>query len=835
MTDYYRAIVILLLLIFPAVLSAQTSTSGRISGTLIDATSKAPVGFANVVLLTATDSSLVTGATSDIEGKFLMERVPTGRFMLRVSMVGYPTKYVPNITVTATSPTVALGNISLKPAATQLSEVQIVTERELVQYDLDKKVVNVSKDIAAQSGSVAEVMQNLPSVNVDIDGNVSMRGSENVTILIDGKRSALSNLTLDQIPANLIESIELITNPSSKYNPEGTSGIINLVMKKENKPGFHGSASVTAGTYDNYNTSLNLNYRYFKWSLNGGYDYRQRTRPGENESFTTNFHLDEQGRLDSTSYRQQYGERNSTDISHNFRLGADYFVTPKITVSASALYRFGQDEGDSYNRYTFLDENRDLRDVRLRYTDDLEDEKALDLTLGYRQTFTKKGQELTADIVYNTNVDDEISNYREFSQLNSGIPELQRSLVDDGNYEFVANADYMHPLSENSNLEAGFRSTFERLDEDSRFFSQNGTTDQLLLDPKQSNHFVYDETVHAVYANYNNKFRSISYQIGLRAEQTLTTADQRADSPDTNYEPIDNNYFSLFPTLFITNDFDDNNKVQFSYSRRINRPRSRFLNPFEDRSDIYNVRYGNPALRPEFVNSLELGYLRYMGDASFNGTVFYRHTTDEIERFRTATTITITETDENGNIVEREVPANRITFLNLASNTAYGIELGVNYPVTSWWRLNASWSGFQTEVNTTQNDTELSSSRVSWNSKLNSSMTVWKDMDIQLSASYRSPMADIQGRMEQMFSADLGVKKDVLKKNGTITLRVSDLFNTRQFNFLSYGDTFRTESENRRQSRIVYLGFTYRLNSDNDTQRNRRQNNENGGDSEEDF
>ncbi len=817
----YRLFAILLLLISPTVLQAQVQPSGagKVSGTLQDGATKTPVGFANVVLLSAQDSSLVTGATSDQQGKFILERVPIGRFILRASMVGYPTKFIPNITVTATTPEVAVGTIALSATSTKLSEVQVTAERELVQYDLDKKVVNVSKDIAAQSGSVAEVMQNLPSVTVDIDGNVSMRGSSNVTILIDGKRSALSNLTLDQIPANLIESIELITNPSSKYNPEGTSGIINLVMKKEKKPGFHGSASVTAGTYDNYNTSLNLNYRYFKWSVNGGYDFRQRSRPGTSNSFTTNYYLNEAGLPDSTSYRLQNGDRYSTDVSHNFRLGTDYFLTPRKTLSASVLYRFGQDKGRNNILYRFLDENRVQQSQRTRNTNDLEDEQAMDLTLGYRQTYERKGQELTADIVFNTNVDDEISRFVESDLASAELADVQETLVDDKNMELVSNVDFIYPISENSNLETGFRSSFERLDEDSRFFNMNPATGNLDFNSDQSNHFVFDQQVYSVYGNYNNKFNSISYQVGLRAEQTLTKSDQRTQDLTS-----DNSYFSLFPTLFITNDFNDNNKLQFSYSRRINRPRSRFLNPFVDQSDRFNLSYGNPNLKPEFINSLELGYLKYWGDLSLNSTVFYRRTTDEIERFRTPTTVIL-----DGDTI----PGTETTFLNLASNSSYGVELGLNYTLAKWWRLNASISGFRTELNTTQGDNELSNSRISWNSKLNSTMTVWKDLDIQLSAFYRAPMADIQGRMEQMFSADLGMKKDVLKKNGTISLRVSDIFNTRQFNFLSYAPEFRTESENRRQSRIIYLGFTWRINSEAEPRNRRQQDNQDGGDEDE--
>ncbi|MHA6246440.1 outer membrane beta-barrel protein [Pontibacter sp. CAU 1760] len=801
-----------LLLFLPFILQAQQAPgSGRVSGTLAEGANNKPIGFANVVLLSLPDSSLVTGATTDIEGKFILERVPAGRYVLRASMVGYPTRFVPDIRVTQAQPQVALGTVALRVRATQLGEVEITAERALVEYALDKRVVNVSQDINAKSGSVAEVMQNLPSVTVDIDGNVSMRGSSNVTILVDGKLSSLSGIPLDQIPANLIESIELITNPSSKYNPEGTSGIINLVLKKEKTPGFNGSAAVTAATQDNYNASLNLNYRYNKWSLNGGYDFRQRSRPGSSDSFTENYYLDSlTGRIDSTSYRIQDGARTSRDLSHNLRLGADYYLTPRHTLSASALYRPSLDKDKNNILYRFEDENRQFQSASRRFTEEREDELAIDLTLGYRQTFAQKGQELTAYAVYSTNVDEEESIFRQLQEnaLPGQLPEVQRTFVDDANTRFVTKTDYVYPYSEDSRLEAGFRTSYEQLDEDSRFFDLNNTTDKLEYNELQSNHFVYDEQVYSVYGNYSNKFGSVSLQAGVRAEQTLTKADQR-----TTDEVFRNDYFSLFPTLFITNDFDKDNKVQFSYSRRINRPRNRFLNPFVDRTDQYNTRVGNPKLRPEFINSLQLGYLRYWGDISFNSSLFFRHTTDEIDRFRTATVVLVDGMEE---------PGTQTTFLNLNSNVSYGVEFGLNYPIAKWWRLNANFSGFRTQLNTTQGDTELSNSQISWNTKANSTMTVWKDLDLQLSAFYRAPTADIQGRREQMFSTDFAMKKDVLDKKGTVSLRVSDIFNTRQFNFLNYGPTFRTEAEYKRLSQVVYLGFTYRINSDNN-QNNRRQ------------
>lgn len=818
---------ILLFLASPAILLAQQPTgSGKVSGKLTDAATKAPLGFANVVLLSAADSSLVTGATSDIEGTFLLDRVPMGRFILRISMVGYPSRFIPNVILSASAPQAAVGAIALKGTATRLNEVEITAQRPLVQYDLDKKVVDVSQDIAAESGTVAEVLQNVPAVTVDVDGNVSLRGNTNVTVLIDGKRSSLANLTLDQIPANLIESIELITNPSSKFDPEGTSGVINLILKKEKKPGFNGSTTVNAGTYDNYNTSLNLNYRYNKWQLNSGYDFRYRIRPGNSNSFTT--YTPDNSPL---NFQDRQSDQNSRDVSHNIRLGADYSLTPRQTISASALYRFGKDTGENKVTTRFLDQNRFLNSTEIRNTNEQENENSIDLTLGYRLTFAKKGQELTADVLYNSNVDDENTDYFESILGAETLPELQNTLTDDANTRFTAQADYVHPLAENSRLEAGFRSSIQQLDTDARFFDFNYETNAWQFNNLISNHFVYDEQVHAAYGNYSNKYKSISYQLGLRAEQTITTANQITQE----LPPFENNYFSLFPSVFVTKDFNPDNKLQFSYSRRINRPRSRFLDPFVDLSDKYNVDYGNPELKPEFINSLELGYLKYWGNSSFNITTFYRHTTDQIQRFRTVQPLLgengLPELDEQGNPVNRT----ETTFLNLSSGTSYGVELSATHSLTNWWKLNGGITGFQTELNDAQGDTELSNSQLSWNAKLNSTATILKNLDIQLSGSYRAPMVTIQGRMEEMFSADLGLKKDVLKKRGTINLRLTDIFNTREFNFVSFNDNFRSESNNKRQTRILYLGFTYRLNSDGNNQRNRPQREEQGGDIDEDM
>ncbi|SIQ60408.1 outer membrane beta-barrel family protein [Pontibacter lucknowensis] len=783
-----------------------SSTRGKVSGTVQDANSKAPLGFANIVLLTARDSSLVTGATSDIEGKFELNRVPQGQFILRISSVGYPTRFIPNIRITDTDSNIRLGAIPIKGGATQLKEVQIVTERPMVEFELDKKVVNMEQNIAAQGGSVADAMQNVPSVDVDLDGNVSLRGSSNVTILVDGKRTALSNLTLDQIPASMIESVELITNPSSKYDPEGTSGVINLILKKNMKPGFNGTATVNVGTYENYNSSLNLNYRHYKWNFNGGYDFRRSYRPGVRRSFLTN--------LDEGTFREDLGSNRRTDISHSFRFGADYSINPKNTISASALYRTGDERGFNSILNRNLDGEMNLTRLNLRETRGTEDDGVMDYNLGYRRTFDQKGREWTADVIYTERFSDEVDNIMQRTTLDMGLPvdrmNQQRITSDDKTRRIVAQSDYVHPINEDSRFEAGYRSSFQLLDNDNKFFDLNPETNQWLINDNVTNRFVYDEQVHALYSNYSNKIGSVSFQAGLRAEQTLTKSDQRTQDNGV----FRNDYFSLFPSVFVTKDFSPESKVQFSYSRRINRPRAWSLNPFIDYSDTLNIRSGNPELLPEFINSYELGYLKYWDNTSFNTTVFYRRTNDQIQRFRTfdaATGVTST------------------TFLNLASGSSYGVELVGTYNPYKWWRLNASVSGFRVELNDAGGDTELSNDQWTWNSKLNSTMTVWKDLAIQVSANYRAPMADIQGQMQEIYAVDLGLKKDVLNKKGTITLRVSDIFDTREFNFESFGPGFEQTNNNKRQTRIAFIGFTYRLNSEDNNRERRRQRDEQGG------
>ncbi|MHC2992741.1 hypothetical protein OB13_14540, partial [Pontibacter sp. HJ8] len=550
----------------------------------------------------------------------------------------------------------------------------------------------------------------------------------------------------------------------------------------------------------------------FKWNFNGGYDFRRSYRPGVSNSFLSN--------LENGTFREDLGRNRRTDISHSFRFGTEYSLTPKNTLSASVLYRTGDEEGFNGIINRNLGSNRELTRLNSRNTYGTEDDLVMDANLGYRRTFDQKGREWTADLIYTGRTDDEQDDITQQVTLEDGLPidrtNRQRTVSDEKSRRIIAQSDYVHPITEDSRFEGGFRSSFQLLDNDNRFFEFAPETGQYLLNNDVSNRFVYDEQVHALYSNYSNKIKDISFQAGLRAEHTITKSDQR-----TQNEVFRNKYFSLFPSVFITKGFAKDNKVQLSYSRRINRPRAWSLNPFVDYSDTLNVRSGNPALLPEFINSYELGYLKYWDNSSFNTTVFYRRTNDQIQRFRSF--------DPSSGVTST-------TFLNLNSGSSYGLELVGTYSPYKWWRLNASASGFRVELNDVQGDTELSNNQWTWNSKLNSDMTVWEDLSIQVSADYRAPMADIQGQMQEMYAVDLGLKKDVLNKKGTITFRVSDIFNTREFNFESFGPGFEQTHNNKRQTRIAFIGFTYRLNSeDSNRERRRRDGEQNSGDEDNGF
>ncbi|WP_181304165.1 TonB-dependent receptor domain-containing protein [Rufibacter sp. XAAS-G3-1] len=771
---------------------------GKITGKLQDATTKQPVGYATAALLSGRDSAIVASALVDGDGSFVVAPVAAGRYHLKISFVGYATRVVPNIQVTAAAPNVNLGVIALRSASTLLKAVEVVGQREQVEYGLDRRVYNVGQDLSTVGGTAVDVMQNVPSVTVDQEGTVSMRGTSNITILIDGKPSALSGLGLDQIPASTIERVEVITNPSSKYDPSGTGGVLNIILKKEKQKGLNGVASANAGIGNRYNTSLNLNYRFGKLNLFTNYDFRQDNRQGKGSQFRSNYFQTEAG-ADTTSFQEQNSENSNERGNHNVRFGADYQLTENQSLTGSVLYRYGYRENEGNINYRFLDENRSLNSSSLRNTTGDETSRLFEYTLGYRKTFAKPGQELTADAVFNVEEESGEDDFRQmYYDAEGGVLTdrnlLQANDVLEKEREFSLQVDYVHPFAEKGKWEAGYRSTFERSDEDVQAADFDNASSLFVNSIGRTNHFVYDEWVHAVYGNYGNALDKFSYQVGARLEQTNIVTDQI-----TQKQRNKQNYLNLFPSLFLTYEFSEEQKVQTSYSRRIDRPWTGQLNPFRDISDPLNIRVGNPYLRPEFIDSYELNYLHFWKQTTATAGLFYRRMTDVVQSIRDPF---VNEEGENATLT---------TFENIASGVSYGVELTGTANLARWWRLNVNLSGFNYKINATEQGLPTNS-RLSWTSRLNSNFTLPFKTEVQLSVNYRSPTVTLQGERSSFFTTSLSARKEILGGKGNIIVRVQDLFNTMEFNSYTFIENqFEETSRYKPQSQLVFVGFSYRF------------------------
>lgn len=764
---------------------------GTVTGKLVDGTQDEPLMYASLVLHQLPDSAMVSGAISDEEGRFLIEEVPAGRYYLSINYVGYPNQTINDIAITMRQQEYNAGTIRIMPDAAMLDEVTVEATRELMEVGLDRRVFNVAQELTSVGGTALDLMQNIPSVAVDFDGNVSLRGSDNVTILIDGRPSGLLGLTgseaLEQLPSEMIERVEVITNPSVRYDPDGTSGIINIVMKKERRRGYNGMVSLNASTGQRYSGSVNLNYHTGPLNFFGNYSGRLFNMDGYGSSYRTSF-------LSDTTYLDQdMGFENEMN-SHNFTVGVDYSLNDRNTITASFGYNTRDMDRFSETDYLSLDHVYDPIDAFLRETYNIMDHGGYQLNLNHRHTFDQQYREWTTDVVYSRrSMARAEENEQFFLEMISGEhPEIFQNTYTDGNMEMIrVQTDYTHPLGDNTKLEFGGQAFFRKRSQDFSFYDFDHDTGSWVNNEGLSNHYIHNEQRFSGYGIYSAIWGNYSIQGGLRFEQANIRVDQR-----TLNEEFDNDYFSLFPSLHLRRNLNNIQSVQLSYSRRINRPRGRQLNPFPSYNDPYDISSGNPMLDPEYTHSLELGYARYGNRTTLNPSIFYRHTEGMITRFRTM--------DEEGIAYT--------TFENLNRGTSVGAELAMIHRLFDFWRINATMSYFYRQVEGGNAQMELQNESYSWSARMVNNFTFPRGWSAQLTGNYRSPLVMIQGEMKEMYSADLAVRKNVLNNNGTITLRLSDIFNTQSFKMHNYGDNFIMDTERRRTSRMVFVGFSYRIN-----------------------
>jgi outer membrane receptor protein involved in Fe transport len=786
--------------------------SGVVFGRLMDEQNNEPLMYASLVLHRETDSVMVTGGISDETGRFYIEQVPFGRYYVLVNFVGYPRQAHGNIRVTRASPAYDMGTIEIKAGAALLSEVTVEASRQLMEAGLDRRVINVSQELTSTGSTALELMQNIPSVAVDFDGNVSLRGSTNVTILVDGRPSTLTGLTseeaLEQIPSEMIERIEVVTNPSVRYEPDGTSGIINVVLKKERRPGYNGMVSLNVGSDNRYNGSVNFNYNNNGFNLFGGLSGRLSDSDGFGHSERVSF-------LPGTDPTYLFQENDYTRGGHsyNLQLGADYdfnrYNRLTFSVSQNARNRNTYD----MTEYRDLYFNMDPRNIFLRETDFDMLHGGMRYNLSYQRSFDEQYRKLSFDMDLSTRKMDRNQDYYQqlfgngFSDPLSDMLPYESTVLDGRNWMFSLQLDYEHPLGDDRKIEVGARSYFRELDTDFTFTN-------LQADPGEwedifSNRFVYNEQVHAAYGIYSSMLGNYSLQAGMRLEQAMVNADQR-----TSGQTFDKNYFSWYPSLHIRRNLENNQAIQLSYSRRINRPHNRNINPFVRYNSEYDISYGNPDLDPEYINSYELGYTKYFENTTLNPAIFYRNTDGMITRYRTMNEDGITET----------------TYENLNKGVSYGAELVASQTLTSWWRINGSMAYFRRIVQGGAAQMDVENDSYSWYGRLTNNFDFGHGWTMQINGNYNSPVVMLQGEMKEMYTVDVGMRKNVLNNNGTITLRLSDVFDTQRFRMYNYGSNFTMEMERKRTSRAIVLGFSYRIN-----EYDRRNRERNGDDGPEDI
>ncbi|NND06467.1 MAG: TonB-dependent receptor [Saprospiraceae bacterium] len=802
----------------------RSASQGTITGHLLEETSNTPLEFATISLLSPTDMVVVTGGISDDKGMFEV-KASFGTYVVKIEFIGYESMQLDNIVLSAEKPTYDLGNIVVGESAQMLDEIEVVAEKSEMQFDLDKRVFNVGKDLANKGGSAEDILDNIPSITVDVEGNVSLRGSENVRILVDGKPSGLVGVGdtdgLKSLPSGMIEKVEVVTNASARYEASGTSGIINIILKKDQQKGVNGSVDISAGLPENYGAGINMNVR--RKDVNFFLNYGIRSRRGPGRSLVTQEFFNPDAKI---SLSEQIGDRDRGGISNSFRGGMDYYISENDILTGSIIYRVGDDYSDATTLFRDFNNNGNLFEISERVQDEVEDETNLEYELRYERKFKQKGRKFTAFVQYQSSEEVEEADYIDrtfdasFNRLEE-LPTLQRSRNAESNGTFLMQADYVYPLGKEHKFEVGTRISLREIGNDYYVEEEVDNRWQTLLG--LSNNFIYDEDIYAAYAIYGNKIGRWSYQVGLRAEhsEVITTLEQ------TN-EINDRTYTNLFPSGHLNYELDKSNTLQLSYSRRISRPRFWYLNPFFTFSNNRNIWGGNPNLDPEFTDSYELGIIKYIGEASFGSSFYYRHTTGVIERISFIDSTIVVPGGEEGSVVTRTLPQ------NLSDENSYGFELTGSADINKWWRLDGSLNLFAKRTQGSFEGQNFDAQAFSLQNRLSSKMKFWKDAEFQTRFWYRAPETRTQGRSKSMMSLDLAFSKDVLQKKGTITLSVRDLLNTRKYRYETLVGTrgidgFFLDREYQRRPRQTNLSFNYRINQKKQRQRGGDRGDDGGG------
>ncbi len=783
----------------------------KLTGIVVDKETQKPLEYTTISLINKRFPERIQGGITDAKGNFNLEVFP-GQYTISIEYIGFDKINIENKVLRENED---LGRIELEIAAETLQEVELVGERTEVEIRLDKRIYNVGKDITVRGGSVADVLDNVPSVSVDVEGNIALRGNENVRILINGKPSGLVGLSgpqgLRSLPAESIEKVEVVTSPSARYEASGTAGILNIILKKEELEGFNGSFILNGGFPTTYGGNATLNWRTKKLNLFSTTSLRNSESRGggifESENFNPVRFVNED--------RDYQRFRNSIF----FNLGAEYFFNDKTSLTVSGFVRKSNNESNNTTEIENLNASGLVIDRFGRYQFEEEVDNSQQFTANFTKKFDDKGHELIIEFQTEASGEDEsdlAENTSTFNQESETLEDQSRTLLQ---------MDYVWPVNENTQFELGYRGNFSTQETEYNVFDllESGRTPNVQL----TNFLGFTQNVNAAYTQFGQKIEQFSYLMGLRMEKTHIEIDQRTSNI---YKEKD--YTDWFPTLNLSFEFSEKENITLGYSRRIRRPRSWSLNPFRSLTSLTFFREGNPDLDPSYSNLYDLGYLKRWDKFTFNGSIYYQKATQVIERITEATGELVVVSEDP--LVE--LPQFRSTSINLSENARTGTEFTLTYTPKRRVRISGNFNIFNSETIGSYKGVALDREIISWFARLNSSFPIPFGINTQFNGFYFGPRANAQTESKGVVTFSGALNKPLFNDKATLSFRVSDILNSSKRKSTTETADFRNYTEFQWRQPTYIFTFTYRINERKmDRRRNNRGQNFGDGDEQPDF
>lgn len=728
--------------------------SRAVLGRVYDQKTNQPVEYATVALYKMPEKKLITGGITNQRGGFSLKDIKDGSYIIEIKFIGYNKFTSKNFSISKQHSLIKIGKVTLAPLSEVLNEVQVTASDKNIEYKIDKKVVNVSKQLTSSSGSAVDVLENIPSVSVDVNGDVSLRGSSSFTVLIDGKPTVLdANDALKQIPSSAIQNIELITNPSVKYDPDGTSGIINIITKKNKLTGISGMTTLSGGTFDNYSGSALINYRKNKFNYTIGANFRDGNFPSSNENRRETFSND------TTWITSNSGDATRNFSMKSFNAGVEWDISSKDQLSLSG--KFGKFDFNSESDLRYNEEIivKGKQVSKEQYNSTEESKRAKDffsLNTTYTHQFAKKGHEIQAQFNYMERDGEDFSGSK-LMELDGQIKDGKNNVEEGPSKRYVTKIDYSLPINKESKLEAGFQSRVAQNTDITKLYEYDSATGNFVLNDKFSRQTNYNRDIYSMYVQYATKIDKFGIQAGLREEYT-----NREIGNDTSNEKTTINRWDWFPTLHLSYQLSEENQIMTSYTRRIHRTRGYLLEPFITWVDNYNVREGNPNLVPELIDSYEVTYLKEFGRNFLSIDLYYRVTHNKIEQLHSV---------YQDNIVMR-------TPENVGQDFSLGTELTLSISPYKWWKIDLMGNLYDYKVEGEMNNQDFSRSSFNWSGRFNNTFMFNRTTSVQINNRYHSGSATAQGTKEGYYSMDIAARKSFFDRKFNATIQMRNALNT---------------------------------------------------------